>query len=709
MLVAPVASILKIRGDFAFVCRGEAMKPSKLALCCVAAMVPAATWAEQSIFELSIEQLADIQVSVSSKVSLPLNLSPANISVFNQEQLQTLGVSQLAGLADVTSGYSSYSIYGERVLETRGQRAGSFENNKHLVLLDGIRLNHARANKAPIENELPLLPMKQVEVLRGPASAIYGQSAFFGVISLTSDSEGTDGLQLDGSYGGDEVGRRAMVSGRLSSRLGNSFGVYQAFDKGSEQALVGPDFSPLQRYYDDQQAHFGYVRHAFAPGNWGQFVVGYIDMQRQSGLGEHWVGDLSVPQNQIQWDTRIAYLSWQNTFFDDWQASVRLVNNDSDEAGTAINNTRAQIEAGDEPLFSQYSVEANARLLEAELQWQLGEQRSLLLGASLERRRDKGGFFVPDSPFEELAQTDTSAPEWQRQASDSVEYRGAFFQYHDVFPSLLDIHLTAGLRYDSGAYLQDSFSHWSPRVALVKALNERWTLKALYSSAFRSPGLKEYLLNDETRNYVGTHAADPAAALAGLSDSLAPETFSSTELDVLYLQSPWMLKLSGFYNQTDSALDGRPLKFIDDKGDELSKNSFANSAQRFEVYGVEAEFEWRFAADWQLGGALNQVWPASGSEAATKDMPKAKLLAFVAHDLSFARAQLGYRWHGDIEGDASAISSLDASLHGQWRTLGWHLRFKNLLGRDNFYAFDGEPGNPLPGRTVELGLSYRFD
>ncbi|MBT1445175.1 TonB-dependent receptor [Shewanella sp. JM162201] len=679
---------------------------------CLAAMgVAWGAWADagQSIFDLSLEQLADIEVSVSSKQALPLSLAPANVSVFSQQQLEQRGVNTLAELADLSSGYSSYSIFGERVFETRGQRAGSFENNKHLVLLDGVRLNHARANKAPIENELPLMPMRQVELLRGPASAVYGQSAFFGVVSLSSDSEGADLLRLDASHTLDGQGDRGGVYGRVGSRLGQSFAALSYFDKRSADALVGPDFSPLQRYYDDQEAHFAYLKHGFSGGSLGDFTLGYIDMARSSGLGEHWMGDLSAPENNIRWDTDIGYLRWQRGFGEAFRADVHLVNNDSAEAGLAIDNTRAQILDGEEAQFNRYLVDVNSKLLEAELSWQPGADTSLLFGMSLEKRRDEGGFFVPDLPLQQLLAADTGAIQWQREASDSVEYRAAYLQYSDFYPSIWGLHLTAGLRYDSGAYGDDTFEHFSPRVALVKSLSDRWTAKALYSSAFRSPGLKEYLLNDETRNRILSIAANPEAELVKLSDSLSPETFSSTELDLLYVNSPWMVKLGAFYNQTDNALDGRSLKFIDKNGDEVSKNSFANSAATFEVYGTEAEFEWRFSPVWQLNGAINRVWPASGSEAATQDMPTLKYLLGVSGDLAFGSVRLDYRFHGDIAGDVDAIQVLDASVRGLWHGVGWSVKLGNLLDAENFYAFGGEEGNPLPGRTLEFGLSYRFD
>lgn len=252
--------------------------------------------AEESVFDLSLEQLAQISVSVSSKVELPLNLSPASVSAYNQQQLFQQGIHQLADLADLTP---SYSTYGERVLETRGQKAGSFENNKHLILFDGIRINHARANKAPIENELPLWMMQKLEVLRGPASALYGQSAFYGVVSLYSDVSDQNELAMQTTYDHELTGIRANIKGNLHSRIGHSYFAYSHFEQNSGDELVGPDFSPLQRYYNDQQSEFIYAKQIYQSQSFGDFTLGYIELNRQSGLGEHWVGDYSSPENDI--------------------------------------------------------------------------------------------------------------------------------------------------------------------------------------------------------------------------------------------------------------------------------------------------------------------------------------------------------------------------------------------------------------------------
>ncbi len=661
-----------------------------------------------SIFDLSLEELGEVNVSVSSKVDLPLNLSPASVSVFDHRQLYQSGIHQLADLADITAGYASYSIFGERVLETRGQKAGSFENNKHLVLLDGIRLNHARANKAPIENELPLWALEKLQILRGPASALYGQSAFYGVVSLDSAFSKTNALSGEVTYLPQDEGTRLNLMGNLHTELGHSYLVYSQFDKSSSDALVGPEFSTYQQYYDDQDADFIYARQHYEHERLGAFSLGYIELERQSGLGEHWIGDFSTPENNILWSTEISYLQWRKRWNARWSSSLKWVNNNSVEQGTATNSNREQAIDGEPITFNQYRVDVRSQLIEAEVNWQRGEHESLIAGLSVEQRQDLGGFFVGDIGVDELAGNGSHQAGSEREESDKVLYQGAYLQYYSLLSSWANVHLTAGLRYDKGEYLDDDFSQWSPRIALVKQLNQNWTAKASYSSAFRSPGLKEYLLNAETRAYITEHALSGDIAMGKVSDSLNAETFESTELSIAYRYSSVNVALNGFYNQTKNALDGQTIMFIDKQGDLVSKNTFSNSSQDFSVYGAEFELEWRLSTHWHLKGFISQVFSPEDSKQATMDVAKFKSHLSMTGDLSWATLNLTQRYHGDIYGEVDNISTFDTTLSNQRSALNWYIKVANLFDQQNYYPMDGALGNPMPERTLEFGLAYKF-
>src|SRR5262249_57841124 len=83
-----------------------------------------------------------------------------------------------------------------------------------LVIVDGQRLNEDVTGGATNLNlDLPLPHVKQVEVLRGPAAAIYGDGAFAGVINVvldtTADFIGTELGAGGGSFGTQEYALRS--------------------------------------------------------------------------------------------------------------------------------------------------------------------------------------------------------------------------------------------------------------------------------------------------------------------------------------------------------------------------------------------------------------------------------------------------------------------------------------------------------------------
>src|SRR5262249_47298318 len=71
------------------------------------------------------------------------------------------------------------------------------ENNKVLLLIDGIVDNNLSAGTAQIYLQYSLHDVKRIEILWGPASALYGANAMTGVINIvTKTGEDMKGFKL---------------------------------------------------------------------------------------------------------------------------------------------------------------------------------------------------------------------------------------------------------------------------------------------------------------------------------------------------------------------------------------------------------------------------------------------------------------------------------------------------------------------------------
>ena len=139
---------------------------------------------DQNLFNLSLQQLLSIKVKTASKLHENIIHAPSSITHYSGKQIRQLGYLTLEELANITPAYSSYRNIGEATLETRGQKTGGFDNHRHLLLLDGIGINHIRANTYTADHRVPLYFADSVEFVRGPASALYGIGAFYGVTQI---------------------------------------------------------------------------------------------------------------------------------------------------------------------------------------------------------------------------------------------------------------------------------------------------------------------------------------------------------------------------------------------------------------------------------------------------------------------------------------------------------------------------------------------
>lgn len=101
--------------------------------------------------------------------------------------------------------------------EIRGQRG-----QRILLLEDGLRLNNFRRQQD--FGELPALVdvngVKRVEVVRGPASVLYGSDAIGGVVNIITRTADEDGLHGVGSFRYGDVENQKSGSARVYGRNG---------------------------------------------------------------------------------------------------------------------------------------------------------------------------------------------------------------------------------------------------------------------------------------------------------------------------------------------------------------------------------------------------------------------------------------------------------------------------------------------------------
>src|SRR6266436_1691618 len=146
----------------------------------------------------------------ATRVDVPLDQSPATVSVIDAEDLEQKQIERVSdalrevpGLAVVQTG-------------TPGQLTSVFTrglNSAHTqVLLDGIPINQGLAGQFDFAN-LTTDNIDRIEVVRGPQSTIYGPRALAGVIQIfTKQGNGTPGVTLTEEGGTYDTFRETIES-----------------------------------------------------------------------------------------------------------------------------------------------------------------------------------------------------------------------------------------------------------------------------------------------------------------------------------------------------------------------------------------------------------------------------------------------------------------------------------------------------------------
>lgn len=127
---------------------------------------------------------SEVQVASVSKTNESLRAAPATVVVITAEEIERRGyldleqvIHDLPGF-DVTRGNGeTYSTFYQRGFRSK-------DNDRILLLLDGVEQNDISSGVAYLSRQYPIGNVDRIEVVYGPASTFYGANAYSGVINV---------------------------------------------------------------------------------------------------------------------------------------------------------------------------------------------------------------------------------------------------------------------------------------------------------------------------------------------------------------------------------------------------------------------------------------------------------------------------------------------------------------------------------------------
>lgn len=460
----------------------------------------------QDLTTLSLEQLLEVRVESAALHPQTLEDAPASVTVLTAEDIRKYGYRTLVeALASVRGFYGfydrSYHSVGVRGFNLPGDYA-----SRLLIMVNGHNMaDHIYDSMLwlgvdfPVEMNL----IKQIEIVRGPTSALYGSNGIFATINIVTKSPqeaGPMALTLDtGSFGE----KKAEIT--IAEPLGKGASLLfsgSVFNNAGESPLYFPELATPANNGGQalrMDSEKGY--HFFANLVWRNWSITAVLSDR----------------NKIQ------PISWGPTIFND-RGTQLMESAGYVEAAYAREFGRGALEwrtyfnadhlrgRFDYPLDtpSGPAVEDNQTFAESDwigsrlsYRFDLSRLGTLTVGAQseIDLRAYQGSKDVEPVPmvFVNIDKRDRTL---------------AFFLQDE---KRLSPHwsLDLGARYDLSLYRKNFVS---PRAALIYQPSSQWTYKFLFGRSFRNPSAFQLFYGDGF-----SAVANPA---------LRPESAKTVELDL---------------------------------------------------------------------------------------------------------------------------------------------------------------------------------
>ena len=153
-------------------------------------------------------------VTTASSQAESINEAPVPVTVITREMIDQLGNNKSIGqiLATYVPGLNAVSAYSISNVAMHGVYTSSQE--KILVMENGHRLNLRTTNNGKLDYAISTEKIDHIEILRGPASSLYGNVALTAVVNIiTKNGREVNGVKGKYGYGSYGTHRADFIAG----------------------------------------------------------------------------------------------------------------------------------------------------------------------------------------------------------------------------------------------------------------------------------------------------------------------------------------------------------------------------------------------------------------------------------------------------------------------------------------------------------------
>lgn len=603
----------------------------------------------------SVARQIDEVVVTGTRFQTDIRHLPMTVSVVNRQKLvenqrtnilPTLS-EQVPGLFVSSRGMMGYGLNnGAGAISLRGIAAGS---GQLLVLIDG-HPQYQGIYGHPIGDAYQTMMAERVEVLRGPASVLYGSNAMGGVVNIVTRGMNTDGVRTNlhvgaGSYGTFQSELSNQVrSGRFSSTVAAGYSrsdnnrPNSGFEQYGGHLKLGYDLSQhWNAFIDADVTHFN----ASVPGTvqspmleWNQWATrGNVTAAIENHY-ERTSGRLSVYDNFGRHKINDGYAANSGKPRDRYFRSRDAL------AGVS--------------LYQSFNLFEGNRLT-------LGFDYQHIYGRAFYTSRETGE--VIDTPNKQ------SGHSHRNEIAGYADFR------QDITPWLT---IDAGLRVD---YHNITGTEWVPQGGIVVRPTSDGELKLMASKGFRNATMREMYLYPPS------------------NEDLEPERLMSYELSwkQRLFDGAFTYGVNLFYINADNMIQNT---MVDGKPRNVNTGSTENS-------GFELEWAWRIDRHWQLNNNLSMLHMTNPIVGA----PKLKTYLGANYAQCKWNVAAGLQYLSGLYTQVGSNATLEHVLllnatvgYQLLRNVGLWVKGENLLARQ----YELVAGYPMPRATVMAGVNVTF-
>ena len=521
-------------------------------------------------------------ITTASSQAESLDEVPVPTTLITAEMIQNSGARNLQEvLAAYVPGMNIIDCNDDINIAMRGIYSSTQE--KILIMLNGHRLNSYATNTAAPDFSISLENVKQIEVLRGPASSLYGDVALTGVVNIITKQ----GADVDGILAKLGVGNYGQI--KADAVFGKRYFdvdllVWGSIYRNSGERRNTSDEREASSYYSMPYDQI-WIRHI---GNRPTYdfglQLGYkglqfmYDTHFSQVVAPFTMSTLALSYDHDRYRTYNGLLPCFSTSSHhadlSWQFNIQKTQFKVSATYDKSDLTRYQV-IGDEPMaavalafpFPNYMIQAFdscgglSRYVNGQEQnygFRLMGNHAYTLGdnhhGNISFGAEYGHFQLDDIRyqigynFEETFAEDTQMRETGKGSEDradawlQLKHRWNF----SLFSHRFSLIANAGLRFDyKNRYDDTKVKELSPRVALI-LLRPKWNVRLSYSKSFVDA---PYIYRQ----------ANALAALLRDRDapvSLSPERAHSFQLS--FAGQNWVkglnFEVNGFYNRADDLI-----------------------------------------------------------------------------------------------------------------------------------------------------------